>query len=128
MRYLLLVTGPAYGSEQSASALLFAKALLAAGHQLEQIFFYQDGVYNASKLSSPASDEVDIVAQWVQLAEAEQITLSVCIAASLRRGIIDEQEARQREKGDSNLHPLFNFSGLGTLAQQLLTCDRVVQF
>lgn len=128
MRYLLLVTGPAYGSEQSTSALLFAKALVAAGHKLALVFFYQDGVYNANKLGTPASDEVNIVQQWVELADAEQFTLSVCIAASLRRGIIDEQEASQQKKTDANCHPRFSMSGLGALTQELLTCDRVVQF
>jgi tRNA 2-thiouridine synthesizing protein D len=128
MRYLLVVTGPAYGSEQSTSALLFAKALVAAGHQLALVFFYQDGVYNANKLTMPASDEVNMVQQWVELADAQQFTLSVCIAASLRRGIIDVSEASQRQDSTVNCHPCFNFSGLGVLAEQMLTCDRVVQF
>ncbi len=43
MRYALLVTGPAYGTQQATSALLFANALLAAGHQLESVFFIGKG-------------------------------------------------------------------------------------
>ncbi len=58
MRYTLLVTGPAYGTQHASSALLFARALLAQGHQLESVFFYREGVLNANQLSAPASDEV----------------------------------------------------------------------
>ena len=43
MRYTLLVTGPAYGTQQASSALLFARALLAAGHQLQSVFFLSRG-------------------------------------------------------------------------------------
>ena len=39
MRYALLVTGPAYGTQQASSALQFAQALLAEGHTLISVFF-----------------------------------------------------------------------------------------
>lgn len=39
LRYCLLVTGPAYGTQQASSAYQFAQALLAAGHQLVSVFF-----------------------------------------------------------------------------------------
>ncbi len=52
MRYTLLVTGPAYGTQHASSALLFARALLAQGHQLESVFFYREGVLNANQLSA----------------------------------------------------------------------------
>ena len=55
MRYTLLVTGPAYGTQQASSALLFARALLAAGHQLQSVFFYREGVLNANELTAPAA-------------------------------------------------------------------------
>ncbi len=44
MRYSLLVTGAPYGTQQSTSALLFARALLTTGHQLDSVFFYREGV------------------------------------------------------------------------------------
>lgn len=61
MRFALMVTGPAYGTQQASSALQFARALLAAGHELVSVFFYREGVYNANQLTSPASDEFDLV-------------------------------------------------------------------
>jgi hypothetical protein len=59
MRFALMVTGPAYGTQQASSALQFAHALLAAGHELASVFFYREGVYNANQFTSPASDEFD---------------------------------------------------------------------
>ena len=41
MRYTLLVTGPAYGTQQASSALLFGHGLMAAGQQLSSVFFYR---------------------------------------------------------------------------------------
>ena len=52
----------------------------------------------------------------------------VCVAAALRRGITDEQEARQLNLPGYNLQPGFTLSGLGALAEAALTCDRMVQF
>lgn len=44
MRFALMVTGPAYGTQQASSALQFAKALLAEGHSLESVFSTAKGV------------------------------------------------------------------------------------
>ena len=49
MRFALMVTGPAYGTQQASSALQFAHALLDAGHELASVFFYREGVYNANR-------------------------------------------------------------------------------
>lgn len=123
MRYSLLVTGPAYGTQQSASALLFAQALLAAGHQLSSVFFYGEGVHNANAFTSPASDEADIVRAWQKLQQEQGVALQVCIAAAMRRGVSQAQQ----DSAD-NLQPGFELSGLGALAEAALSCDRLVQF
>lgn len=128
LRFALLVQGPPYGSEVSAQALLFARALLARGHRLSQVFFYQDGVYNANALVSPASDEVDLVAQWRALAMTQGLQLDVCVAAAQRRGVLDETEAQYAGKSGHNLSAPFVLSGLGQLAEAALTADRLVQF
>ncbi|MDU4093000.1 MAG: sulfurtransferase complex subunit TusD [Pantoea sp.] len=127
MRYTLLVTGPAYGTQQASSALLFARALLAAGHQLESIFFYREGVLNGNQLTAPASDEFDIVRAW-QTLQQQGVSLNICVAAALRRGVTDEQEAASQGLAGANLQPGFTLAGLGALAEAVLTCDRVVQF
>ncbi|MGL4858354.1 MAG: sulfurtransferase complex subunit TusD [Enterobacteriaceae bacterium] len=128
MRYALLVTGPAYGTQQAASALLFARALLAAGHQLDSIFFYREGVSNGNQLTSPANDEYDMVRAWAVLSSQYQIALNICVAAALRRGVVDSAEATHQQLSGANLHPAFTLSGLGALAEAALSCDRVVTF
>lgn len=128
LRFALLVQGPPYGSEASAQALLFAQALLARGHRLSQVFFYQDGIYNANGYVSPASDEVDLVAQWRTLAVAQGIQLDVCVAAAQQRGVLDAAEAQDAGKTGHNLAAPFVLSGLGQLAEAALGADRLVQF
>ncbi|MBS6034539.1 tRNA 2-thiouridine synthesizing protein D [Pantoea sp. AN62] len=128
MRYTLLVTGPAYGTQQATSALLFARALVAAGHQLESVFFYREGVLNANQLTAPASDEYDLVRAWQALNQQQGVALNICVAAALRRGVTDQQEAARLQLPGSNLQPGFTLSGLGALAEAALSCERLVQF
>lgn len=128
LNYCLLVTGPAYGTQQASSAWQFAQALLAAGHRITSVFFYREGVLNANQLSSPASDEFDLVRAWAALAQQHGVELNVCVAAALRRGVTDEQEAAQSALAAANLQPGFTLSGLGSLAEAALSNDRLVQF
>ena len=128
MRFALMVTGPAYGTQQASSALQFAKAALAEGHEIACVFFYREGVYNANQLTSPASDEFDLVHAWQSLHDENGVALHICVAAALRRGVTDETEARQLGLPTFNLQPGFSLSGLGSLAEAALTCDRMVQF
>lgn len=128
LRYSILVTGAPYGTQQASAAYQFALALLNRGHQLTSVFFYREGVLNGNRLSSPASDEFDLVRAWQQMAAKHQIELNVCVAAALRRGIIDSDEAAQRQELSVNLQDGFSLSGLGSLAEAALSCDRLVQF
>lgn len=124
MRFTMLITGPAYGTQQASSAWLFAQALLAEGHQLDSIFFYREGVMNASSLTSPANDEFDLTRAWQRLQREHHVTLNICVAAALRRGITGEQDAGSA----ANLAEGFQLAGLGSLAEAVLSCERLVQF
>lgn len=128
LNYCLMVTGPAYGNQRASNALLFSQALLECGHRISTIFFYQNGVYNANRLTTPASDEVNLVRAWQILAQKHQIALHVCIAAALRRGVINREQAEQLKLSCDNIQRGFQLSGLGRLAQAVLNCDRFVQF
>ena len=128
MRFAITVTGPAYGTQQASSALQFARAVLQEGHELLSIFFYREGVYNANQLTAPASDEFDLVRAWQALHDEHGVSLHICVAAALRRGITDAQEAQQLSLPAHNLQPGFTLSGLGALAEAALTCDRMVKF
>ncbi|AHM71579.1 sulfurtransferase complex subunit TusD [Yersinia hibernica] len=127
-KYCLLVTGPAYGTQQASSAYQFAQAVINSGHHLVSVFFYREGVLNANQLTAPANDEFDLVRAWQKLATEQAVTLNVCVAAALRRGISDQHEADQLNLAAANLQPGFTLSGLGALAEAALTCDRMVQF
>lgn len=83
-KYCLMVTGPAYGTQQASSAYQFAQALISSGHNLVSVFFYREGVLNANQLTAPANDEFDLVRAWQQLALNHSIELNVCVAAALR--------------------------------------------
>lgn len=128
LTFALLVGGPPYGSEAAAQAFLFACQVLAQGHRLERVFFYQAGVLNANSLTLPASDEDNLVAGWRELAERHEVALDICVAAALRRGVVDEAEALQAGLGHWNVQPPFCLSGLGQLAEAALSADRMVQF
>ncbi|GAB6262670.1 sulfurtransferase complex subunit TusD [Photobacterium sp. R1] len=128
LTFALVVDGPAYGTQNARSALQFAQAVIAAGHQLQRVFFYQDGIHNGSVLVSPASDEFDLLAAWQQLGREHGVELQTCVAAALRRGVVSEQEASQNTLPGNNLADGFEQAGLGGLAEVLLSADRVIQF
>lgn len=128
MRYSLMVTGPAYGTQQASSALLFARELVAQGHTLLSVFFYREGVYNANSLTAPASDEFDMVRAWQELHRQHGVELNICVAAGLRRGVVDTQESVRLGLAAANLQPDFALRGLGALAEAAMVSDRMVQF
>ncbi|CZF80432.1 sulfurtransferase complex subunit TusD [Grimontia marina] len=128
LSYMLVVNGPVYGRQSSLTAYRFAKALTENGHTLTRVFFYQDGVSNASSLTVPANDEFDLVAAWQLLSKESGVELETCVAAALRRGQVSEEEAKQHALVSSNMADGFSQAGLGALSEALLTADRVIQF
>ncbi|AIN47407.1 sulfurtransferase complex subunit TusD [Candidatus Palibaumannia cicadellinicola] len=126
--YCLLITGPAYGNQRASSALQFAEALLNCGHGINTIFFYQDGVYNANYFIAPANDEINLVQSWLKFAAKYKVSLNLCVSAGLRRGITETTQSLQLDKFGDNLQPGFNLSGLSSLAEAILKCDRLIQF
>lgn len=128
LTYTLLVNGPVYGSQSARSAYQFAEAVIEQGHTLVSVFFYQDGVSNGTALSVPANDEFDLSKAWQTLAKENGVRLETCVAAALRRGIVSDEEANQHGLTQNNLAEGFVQAGLGSLAEAMLTQDRVVQF
>jgi tRNA 2-thiouridine synthesizing protein D len=128
MRYGLLVKGAPYSSQASHSALRFATALLARGHRLESVFFYHEGVYNAARLSAPPQDEPHLYDAWRSLHAEHGTQLLVCIAAALRRGMLDAREADRHGKSGHSVEPPFELMGLGQLIDLGQGVDRLVTF
>ncbi|GLO62122.1 sulfurtransferase TusD [Vibrio sp. MACH09] len=128
LSYTLLVNGAVYGSQSARNAYQFACALIEKGHQLDLVFFYQEGVNNGSSLVVPANDEFDLTAAWQALASQHNIRLETCVAAALRRGVISSEESSLHHRDHYNLADGFAQAGLGSLAEALISQDRVVQF
>jgi tRNA 2-thiouridine synthesizing protein D len=117
MKFGILVNEGPYQHQASDSAFLFCRAALEAGHEIDRVFFYHDGVNNATKLTEPPQDDRHVVNRWTALAEEHGIDLVVCVAAALRRGIVEE-----------NLAKGFRISGLGQLVEAAIQSDRLVVF
>jgi len=128
VNFAIVIHGGPYSHQAPLSAYHFTKALLDEGHDIYRVFFYHDGVYTANNAMSPPQDEPDVRKLWVELAKAHQLDLVVCIAAALRRGILDQTEAVRYEKTSVNLDPACSISGLGQLIDAGLNADRLVTF
>lgn len=128
MKFSILINEGPYTHQASDSAYQFAKAVLAGGHEIFRVFFYHDGVNNATRLTTPPQDDRNIVNRWSKLAEENKLDLVVCVAAAQRRGIVDEGEAKRNGKDATNLAPGFRISGLGQLIEAGIQSDRTVVF
>lgn len=109
-------------------ALRFAQAVIAQGHEIVRIFFYQDGVLTASNNLVVAQDQQDIAKQWQTFIIEHKLDAVVCIAAALRRGILDQTEAQRYQRAAVNLAEGYQLSGLGQLHDGLQQADRVISF
>ncbi|KJH82835.1 sulfurtransferase complex subunit TusD [Pseudomonas sp. KSR10] len=127
MKFVIALFSPSH-SPASRRALRFAEAVLAGGHEIVRLFLYQDGVHSASANTVSAQDELDIAAQWSQFVDRHQLDGVVCIAAGLRRGVLDEQEAKRHQRPAANLGSGWELSGLGQLHEASQHADRLVCF
>ncbi len=128
MKLGILVNEGPYQHQASDSAYQFAKAALEKGHEIFRVFFYHDGVQNATRLGAPPQDDRNITQNWSELAKQHNVDLVVCVAAALRRGILDENEAKRNGKDANNLAEGYRISGLGQLIEAGIQCDRLVVF
>lgn len=128
MKFAIVVRSGPLSSQGSRSALRFARALLAGGHEIERVFFHGEGTYNASALTVAPQDEDDLSAAWAEFGQAHQLDLVICVASALKRGMLDTREAERYEKAAASVRPAFAISGLGQLTDAALTVDRLVTF
>lgn len=128
MKFSIQVNEGPYQHQASDTAYQFAKAALAAGHEIFRVFFYHDGVNNATRLAVPPQDDRNVAKQWSELAIANDLDMVVCIAAAQRRGIMDADEAKRQNLSADNLAEGFRISGLGQLIEAGIESDRLVVF
>ncbi len=128
MKFSIQVNEGPYQHQASDTAYQFTKAALAAGHEIFRIFFYHDGVNNATRLAVPPQDDRNVAKQWSELAIANNLDMVVCIAAAQRRGIMDADEAKRQGLSADNIAEGFRISGLGQLIEAGIESDRLVVF
>jgi len=128
MKFGIVVHEGPYQHQASDTAYLFARAVIEGGHELYRVFFYHDGVSNASRLSLPPQDDRHIPNRWSDLAEEHGTDLVICVAAAMRRGILDDDMAEKHGLDASNLAAGFRISGLGQLIEAGIQADRLVVF
>ncbi len=128
MKFSIQINEGPYQHQASDTAYQFAKAALAAGHEIFRIFYYHDGVNNATRLAVPPQDDRNVSAQWSALAKEHDLDMVVCIAAAQRRGIMDTDEAKRQGLDADNLAEGFRISGLGQLIEAGIESDRLVVF
>jgi len=124
MRYVIAVKNSVYGAQGAFTAYQLAQAIVAQGNEISQIFFLQEGVNNGNVFVYPANDEFNLVKAWQELSQNYNIPLHLCIAASQRRGIVDNSTALLPTQ--MNLADNFVIAGLGEFMQATLQADRLV--
>jgi tRNA 2-thiouridine synthesizing protein D len=115
MKFALLITAAPFSTQGAETALRFARAAISNGHTVERIFFFRDGVHNASSFTTVPQDESNIPAEWQQFCDAQKIDAVVCVSAANKRGIVDT---------NTNI-PI---AGLGLLTDAMINADRLVTF
>jgi tRNA 2-thiouridine synthesizing protein D len=127
MKFAIALFSPAH-APSSRRALRFAQAALADGHEIVRLFFYQDGVHSAASNVVSAQDELDSSAEWRGFVREHDLDAVVCIAAALRRGVLNKEEAQRYERPAANLEAPWELSGLGQLHEAAQHADRLVCF
>lgn len=127
MKFAIALFAPAH-APSSRRALRFAQAALDGGHEIVRLFFYQDGVHSASGNVVSPQDELELPREWREFVQQHQLDAVVCIAAALRRGVLNEEEAQRYGKPAANLWAPWELSGLGQLHEAAQTADRLLCF
>lgn len=127
-RFTLVISGAPYASQSPQTALNFAEAAMAGGHTIERVFLYGDGVHLASSHAAPPSDEPDWPEKWATFLSQHNIDATCCVASALRRGLLDETEARRYQRPGSNVRSCYTVAGLGDWLQAEQAADRTLYF
>lgn len=127
MKFAIALFAPAH-APSSRRALRFAQATLDGGHEIVRLFFYQDGVHSASGNVVSPQDELELPREWREFVQQHQLDAVVCIAAALRRGVLNEEEAQRYGKPAANLGAPWELSGLGQLHEAAQLADRLISF
>ncbi|MDF5817939.1 sulfurtransferase complex subunit TusD [Pseudomonas aeruginosa] len=127
MKFAIALFDPPH-SPPPAARCASAKPRWPARHEIVRLFFYQDGVHSASANVVSGQDEFDLPAAWRELVERNGLDAVVYIAAALRRGVLNAEEAERYGRPGANLGAPWELSGLGQLHEAAQSADRLVCF
>lgn len=127
MKFAIALFSPPQ-APSSRRALRFAQAALAGGHEIVRLFFYQEAVHTASSNLVSAQDELDLPGEWRAFVQEHGLDGVVCIAAALRRGVLNAEEAQRYGRPAANLEAPWELSGLGQLHEATQMAERLVCF
>ena len=122
----LAVHGDPQSSRSAHSALSFAQASAAQGHQIYRVFFYHDGVRIAGSGERERPDVSSLLAGWLELKALHQLELSICVSAADRRGLAESGAANPEARGE--IHAEFDVVGLGQLIDAIICSERFITF
>ncbi len=128
MRYTLAVHGSPYATEAHQRALAFGNACLAAGHEINRVFFIHDAVYVGLSTRAPLQDERNTTKDWQTFAAQHDVELHLCIANAAKRGVVNAIEADRYELPGATLADGFELVGLGQLIDAINAGDRYLEF
>jgi tRNA 2-thiouridine synthesizing protein D len=119
-KFLIFVTRSPFDSLNGQTALSFCKAAIELGHEIEQVFFYQEGVQQANIDIQAAAGEKNLLAQWLAFSEQTKTSLNVCVTASIKRGVLSDEDAAAMQL-HSNVHNAFRPVGMAEYFSALNT-------
>ncbi|VFP81634.1 sulfurtransferase complex subunit TusD [Buchnera aphidicola] len=128
MNFILFVSGPPYGTQNSITAFLFVKSILFLNHHIKKIFFYASGVYNANAMISPPINEFNILKGWLNLKKKYNLKLCICPGSAYRRGILLDKSIIKPKYIQEIYSSSFNLTSLNELSYSINNCDRIIQF
>ena len=128
MKLAFVITGAPYTTQAPQTAWYTAEAALEQGHQLIHVFLYGDGVHTASASLVAPEHGPDWPQRWSALLLEQGISGTACVGSALKRGVMDEREARRLQKPASNLRQGWSLAGLGEWVSLSAEADRVLYF
>jgi tRNA 2-thiouridine synthesizing protein D len=128
VKYTIIVYGAPYSSEGPHSAYNFTRAALRKGHQIQCIFFLNDGALNGSAIISKHEENFSLITGWQDISDSLDISMLLCVSSGSKKGVINQQQAKRLGISGSTIASGFEIAGLGALTEAIVRSDRVVTF
>lgn len=125
LSYTIIMTQSPALSESHLTAQKFISELIKTGDKIDRVFFYQDAAYVGLRSQIPGQGLQASHQGWIELQQQQRFPLQICIANALRRGVIDNTEAKRYQELET-LQAGFELTGLGEIADACESSDRII--